>query len=128
MDHSQEASYRRAVYGIFQYLGYGTIVLNCGSGGEGTEKRKSSGGFVAKLKQFLPLLVGLPILLRTVILIGQLSKTTILTKNWAITLSVLLFSLHGLIAVLILCFWNYNNFLNEFIHRLYMFSRTRVGV
>jgi hypothetical protein len=62
---------RSAIFGIFYRLSLGTIVVNK----FGSKNQKPS--LIGKIKQFLPLLVGLPILVRAIFMIGRLSDTTV---------------------------------------------------
>jgi hypothetical protein len=126
MNHilGQETNYRNTIYGIFYRLSFGTIVLN---GGEPTNSKKPTGCW-AKLKQVLPLFVCVPILIRTIFLLGQLAKTTLLTKNWALTFTMVVVSVHGFVAALVMYSWNANNFLNEFANKLHFYLKSRVSV
>lgn len=126
MNHilGQETNYRNVIYGIFYRLSFGTLVLN---GGVPTNSKPPTSRWV-QIKRLLPLLVSIPILARTIFLIIQASKTSLLTKNWAITLSLTATSIHGFIATLMLFSWNSTNFINEFSHKLHLFLKTRVSL
>lgn len=112
--------YRNTIYGLFYRLSFGTLVINNNHG----EKKK--GGFLSKIHSVLPIFIGIPILVRAIFLITQLSKTSLMTKNWAITLSMTFTTIHGFVAFFILLSWNSKDFFNEFAHRLHLFLKTRV--
>jgi hypothetical protein len=63
--------FSKAIFGIFYRLSLGTIVVN-----KFGAKNQKPGRF-EKIKKFLPLLVGLPILIRSIFLMHKLSDTTV---------------------------------------------------
>ncbi|KAH7671572.1 hypothetical protein AAVH_42628, partial [Aphelenchoides avenae] len=107
------AEWRSVVYGPFFNISLGTLVVNEKSA------RPKKPSAVGRIFRFVaPILVGLPVLARTIyLLFGCLSTTYLFSKNWAINFALALFSVHGFVSLLFLNSLNSQNYFNEFTQR-----------
>lgn len=133
------AEWRSVVYGPFFNIALGTLVVN-----ETSPRPKKPNKIVGILRSVAPILLGLPVLVRTMyLLFGCLSGTWVskfsgkfnvkplyfemFSKNWAITLALALFSFHGFISLLVLNGLNNQNYFNEFVQRFALVLKNKVS-
>jgi hypothetical protein len=73
-----------------------------------------------KIASIIIFVVGfLPLLFRTIFLLGKLGETTLFSLNWAYTFPMAVLSMHSIVSFVTLFMLALSNFYNEFTKKIY---------